>query len=144
MLDSRYLSSNRRPQALATDFYTTRIIIMRKKIVGLSDPFSGDMGENEIEFDPVVRGWPASIAPVHEDTKMAKAGQTVKASYVLTCPYRATRDGQLLVRERDIVIDMSNQQRLLVVWAHDPMNTRTHIVAGVEFGTVNYDLDRQG
>lgn len=144
MLDSRFLSATRRPNALPSDFYTTRIIVMRKKLVGLSDPFEGELGENLIEYDPIVRGWPASIAPVSEDTAMMAAGQTEKASFILTCPYRLMKDGMLLIRERDILIDMSNQQRLLVVWSHDPMNTKVHIVAGVEYGTVNHNLDAQG
>lgn len=144
MLDSRYLSPGKQFQGLPASFYTTRVIIMRKKIVGLNDPFSGEFGENEIEYTPVLRGWPASIAPVHEDTKMSMAGQTVKASYILTCPYRITKDGALVVRDRDIVIDMSTRNKYLVTWSHDPMNTRVSIVAGLEYGTINNDLDRQG
>lgn len=144
MLDSRFLHSGRRTQPQASDFYTTRIIIMRKKLVGLSDPFEGEMGENLIEYDPIVRGWPASIAAKKQDLAMMPAGQTEKAEYVLTCPYRRMKDGMLLLRERDIIIDMSTQQRLIVLWSHDPMNTMTHIVAGVEYGTVNHNLDAQG
>lgn len=144
MLDSRFLAVGKRPQPMSSDMYTTRVIIMRKKLAGLSDPFEGDLGENQIEYDPIVRGWPASIAPMSEDTVMTKAGQTDRASYVLLCPYRQMKDGGLILRERDIVVDMQTGQKMLVVWSQDPMNTRVQIVAGVEYGTINSDLDRQG
>ena len=144
MLDSRLLGSSRKPQQMSSDMYTTRIIIMRKRLVGLSDPFEGDLGENLIEYEPVVRGYPASIVTKKQELGMMPTGQTEKSEFVLICPYRQMKDGMLIIRERDIVIDMGTQQRLIVLWSHDPMNTKVQLVAGVEFGTVNHDLDRQG
>ena len=144
MLDSRFLSSGRHPQGISSDMYTTRIIIMRKRLVGLSDLFEGEIGENLIEYDPIVRAYPATIATKKQELAMMPAGQTEKSEYILLCPYRRMKDGGLIIRERDIIIDMSTQQRLIVLWSHDPINTKVQIMAGVEYGTVNQNLDEQG
>ena len=145
MLDSRCLSPGHKMQNIQSSTYTTRIIIMRKRLKAGHTSFDGDMGVPEYEYYMVIRGYPAIIVPVKSDLKVIGAGQIDRGDFVLTMPYKKQADGGLLLREKDIVTDMGNpRKKLLVICSHDPADTHLQICADLQDGVVSEDLARQG
>jgi hypothetical protein len=145
MLDSRILDSNRRMQSVNSTVYSTKVIVMRRVDKAPSDPYGGIAGTPDYEYELVVRGYPAMISPVHNDLQAMPTGQIAKGDFTLCAPYKRMADGGLLIRERDVIIDMHNPgKKKLVLYALDPGGTHVQIVAGLQDGVVEEDLDRQG
>ena len=71
------------------------------------------------------------------------AGQTELADEILTIPYRLQSDNGLIVRERDVVINLLSRRQFLVLWSHNPNDAGVQIVAGLQYGVVNLDLSKQ-
>ena len=145
MLDSRILSvTSSRQQPVHSSLYSTRIKVYRKKLDPVKDAFSGDFGENPVKYELVTRGWPAVICSQTSELVFIPPGQTERGDYLLICPYKKMRDGKLLVRERDIIVDTSEGNTMLVLWSYDPSNLHTQIIAVLRFGVTNVNLEEQG
>ena len=144
MLESRQISTPGTLQPMMSVVYTSRILVMRKRLVPTKDEFSGDLGENPIQYFQAARGWPALITSQATELEFLLAGQTDRGDFTLTCPWKKMSDGKLLIRERDIIIDMESKVRFLVLWSYDPMNAHTQIRAALQSGVVNDDLETQG
>lgn len=145
MLDSRFLSPGRF-NALPSHAYNTKVTIYHKRLKVLHEEHDGRLGEDEKEWVVVARRWPVSLVPEGErggDTPVYPAGEAAQGRYVLTCPFRRLQDNGLIVRERAIVVEESTGRRFKVLWADDPGNSRTQIVAKLEFGNVTEDLENQ-
>ena len=140
-MDSRIICAHPRLQQLGSSIYTTKIIILRKRLKPGTEEFSGPMGSNPIEYVPIMRNWPAAIAHARHDLEMMPVGQTEKGDWRMVCPFKKSADGKLLIRERDIIIDMVTKQKMLVIWSEDPLNSGLHIYAGLEYGVLDRDGD---
>ena len=136
MLDSRYLSAWPKLQGVGNQVYTSRVIIRRKALAPGHIANDGPAGENVFVWNTVYRGWIAAIVPAsHNALPTVPAGTTEIGDFTLTCPYRRmASDGKLIIRERDILYDMISRERYLVLWAHDPLNSKIQIVAGLLYG----------
>lgn len=144
MLQSRHLSCGPNTQVVSSELYTSIIIVMRKQVKPLTEEFDGDFGSNQIEYVSVARGWPASIISNKTEVEFIPPGQTERGDYLLVCPWKQMQDGKLLIRERDIIIEMGSGLRHLVLWSYDPLNIHQQIVAAIQFGVVNENLEVQG
>lgn len=114
-----------------------------RKILLTGTEFDGPVGTNQIDWKQIVKGWPAAITTIKGELETIPAGQTEKGHYKMVCPYKILSDGNLIVKARDIVLDMSTGLEYLVIRARDPMNTKLHIICDVEQGTVQEDFTEQ-
>lgn len=144
MLDSRFLSLPWKMQPIPSAAANSRVIVKRKRLKPGHDLHDGLIGTNEYEWFTVVRGWPCSIVPPHKgDLVTLPPGATERGDFILTSQYKMESDDGLLIRTRDVIIDMQNSLKMLVLWAYDPGNSHLHIVAGLQFGVVNENLDEE-
>ena len=143
MLDSRFLGVPGHQQSLGSFIYNAKILVMRKQITDGHMPNDGMMGSTTLDYVQVVRGLPASIVPSGGTMDNYPAGQTELADEILTIPYRLMSDNGLIVRERDVVINLISRRQFLVLWSHNPNDAGVQIVAGLQYGVVNIDLSKQ-
>ena len=144
MPDPRVISGNKKFQSIGAENFTTKVIVMRKVVADGHAEFDGALGDSSFTYRQVAKGWPASIVHRTAHLEIQTPGEFEKGDFILTSQHKALSDGKLLIRERDIVIDMETRDQYLVIWSCNPMNTRVMIIAGMESGTINQDLTEQG
>ena len=144
MLESRYMSANRKFQGVRSEFYTTTVTVLRKVVADGHTEFDGSLGDSDIRYRIVTKNYPASIVHKVAELKTVGAAETEKGDYILTAPFKMLSDNKLLIRSRDIVVDMSNQDQYYVLHSEDPMHTRIQIQAKLELGTTTVNIEDQG
>jgi len=144
MLDSRMVFASPRIQSTGSSWDNTRVLIYRKQLAAGHVLNDGPMGTNVFAWIIVYNGWPCSIVAGNSEMAFIPEGQSERGDYTLKCQYRRSADGGLFIRERDVIVDLSNRDpnfnKMLVLWSHDPANYHSHILAGLKYGPINEDI----
>jgi len=101
--------------------------------------FIGPEGTTVPTWNQIVYGLPAAITNVNGDLQYVPTGQMERADFRMVCAFKQLTDGTLIIKERDIIIDLGNGSQYEVLFSHDPMNTRLQIIAWLRYGTTTLE-----